>query len=80
MTHCEDPVALDRFDTLAALTDWVEKRKAPDQILATVDPANKEIPASWSPTRTRPLCPWPQYARYRSGDPESAASFACASP
>ena len=78
MTHCRAGVALDRFDALTALTDWVEKGKAPDQILASVDPANKEIPASWSPNRTRPLCPWPSFARYRSGDVESAASFECA--
>ena len=80
ITHCEGGVTLDKFDALTALTDWVEKGKAPDQIIATVDPANKEIPASWSPTRTRPLCPWPQYPRYKSGDPESAASFECRAP
>ncbi len=61
-------------DALTALVDWVEKGKAPDAIIASVDPANKEV-ASWSPNRTRPLCPWPKYARYRSGEVESAASF-----
>jgi tannase/feruloyl esterase len=80
MTHCRDGVTLDKFDALTALVDWVEKGKAPDRIVATVDPANKEIPASWSPTRTRPLCPWPQYAKYAGGDPESAASFECVPP
>ncbi len=80
MTHCEGGVALDNFDALTALTDWVEKGKAPDRIVASVNPANKETPASWSPTRTRPLCPWPAYARYSGGDPESEASFACAKP
>ena len=80
MTHCSDGVTLDKFDALTALIDWVEKGKAPDQIIATVDPANKEIPASWSPNRTRPLCPWPKYAKYAGGDPESATSFECASP
>jgi len=80
MTHCETGITLDRFDALTALTDWVEKGKAPDRIIASADPANKEIPASWSPSRSRPLCPWPTYARYTSGDPESAASFECARP
>jgi len=80
MTHCTDGLALDKFDALTALVDWVEKGKAPDRIIATVDPANKEIPASWSPTRARPLCSWPRYARYNSGDPESADSFECANP
>ena len=80
MTHCRAGVALDRFDALTALTDWVERGKAPDQIVATVDPANKEIPASWSRSRTRPLCVWPAYARYKGGDIESAASFECVRP
>jgi feruloyl esterase len=80
MTHCRDGVTLDKFDALTALVDWVEKGKAPDRIIASVDPANKEVPASWSPTWTRPLCPWPKYARYKSGDPESADSFECTAP
>jgi feruloyl esterase len=79
-THCGGGAGLDRFDALDALTDWVEKGKAPERIVASVNPANKEIPASWSATRSRPLCPWPQYAKYQGGDAESAASFACAAP
>jgi hypothetical protein len=27
--------------------------------------------------RTRPLCEYPRWPRYRSGDPESAQSFVC---
>ena len=38
---------------------------------------NPELPAHWSPTRTRLLCPHPQVARYQGGDPERAESFAC---
>ena len=80
MTHCEGGLALDKFDALTALTDWVEKGKAPDEIVASVSAENKDIPASWSPVRARPLCPWPKYAKYAGGDPEQAASFNCASP
>jgi feruloyl esterase len=80
MTHCEGGVTLDKFDALGALVDWVEKGKAPDTLVASADPANKEVPASWSPNRTRPLCPWPTYAKYTGGDPESAASFECVKP
>jgi pimeloyl-ACP methyl ester carboxylesterase len=79
-THCGGGVTLEKFDALSALTDWVEKGKAPDQITASVNAANKEIPASWSPNRTRPLCPWPKYAKYIGGDVETAASFSCAAP
>ena len=73
-------MTLEKFDALSALTDWVEKGTAPDRITASVNAANKEIPASWSPNRTRPLCPWPKYAKYASGDVEAAASFSCAAP
>lgn len=80
VTHCGGGPGLEKFDALGALVDWVEKGKAPDRIVASVNPANKEIPASWSPGRTRPLCPWPTYARYQGGDIESEASFVCAKP
>ena len=80
MTHCRDGVTLDKFDALTALVDWVENGKAPERIIATANPANQQIPAAWSPNRARPLCPWPKYARYKGGDPESADSFECAEP
>jgi feruloyl esterase len=80
VTHCGGGAGLDRFDALDALTDWVERGKAPEQIVASVNPGNKETPATWSATRSRPLCPWPKYAKYQGGDPESAASFACVAP
>lgn len=79
-THCGGGIALEKFDALGALMDWVEAGKAPDQIVASVNKANKEIPAAWSPERTRPLCPWPKYAKYVGGDVETAASFTCAAP
>lgn len=80
VTHCCGGVGLERFDALTALTDWVEKGTVPDRITATVNSANKEVPAEWSPTRTRPLCPWPAFARYKSGDLEQESSFECARP
>ena len=80
MTHCRDGVTLDKFDALTALMDWVENGKAPNRIVAGANPANNEVPISWSPSRARPLCPWPKYARYTGGDPDSADSFECATP
>jgi Tannase and feruloyl esterase len=77
MNHCAAGPSTDRFDALAAIVDWVEQGKAPDAILATVSPDNKEVPADWSPARTRPLCPWPKFAHYVGGDKEKAESFAC---
>jgi len=84
MNHCRGGPATDQFDMLSALVDWVEQGRAPDAVVAsargpgTAEP-NPELPASWSPARTRPLCPYPQVAVYQGGDPERAGSFACRS-
>ena len=77
MNHCSGGPATDSFDALGAIVDWVEKGKAPDAIPASVRADNKELPANWSKSRTRPLCPWPKIARYIGGDVEKAESFAC---
>lgn len=80
IAHCGSGMGLDRFDALTALTDWVEKDRAPNRITASVSPTNKEIPADWSPQRSRPLCPWPKYAKYKGGDVEKDQSFECVAP
>jgi hypothetical protein len=78
MTHCDGGPATDRFDAFAALVAWVEQGTAPGSLLASVRANNEELPASWSKTRSRPLCDWPKVARYRGvGDVEAAASFVC---
>ncbi|MDZ7589192.1 MAG: tannase/feruloyl esterase family alpha/beta hydrolase [Rubrivivax sp.] len=83
MGHSRGGPATDQFDGLSALVDWVEKGIAPDQVVAAARGAgnaggvNTDLPANWSATRTRPLCPYPKVARYKSGDTEVAASFAC---
>lgn len=81
MNHCAGGPSTDQFDALSALITWVEAGQAPDSLTAAVSPANAELPEDWSPTRTRPLCPWPMIATYQEGgDPESAASFTCEAP
>ncbi len=84
MNHCSAGPTADQFDLLAPLVKWVEQGTAPDSVVASVRGAgnpggvNAELPAGWSPTRTRPLCAWPAVARYNgSGDPERASSFSC---
>lgn len=72
MCHCGGGIATSQYDAFAALTAWVEGGKAPDTIVATAAPNTP-----W-PGRTRPLCPYPQVARYDGkGDPERAESFTC---
>lgn len=79
MTHCGGGPSTDAFDAFSALVDWVEKGVAPGSITAAVSAENPDKPASWSSTRTRPLCPYPAKAILRTGasDLESAASFIC---
>src|SRR5665213_679437 len=69
MGHCRGGPALDNFDLLTAVVDWVEHGQAPDQVIAT-GPA--------FPGRSRPLCAYPQHAQYKgSGNPEDSANFTC---
>ncbi|HEX6507207.1 MAG TPA: tannase/feruloyl esterase family alpha/beta hydrolase, partial [Chloroflexota bacterium] len=70
MGHCGGgSAALDHFDLLDPIVDWVEKGRAPQAVLAT---------GKAFPKRGRPLCPYPQHAHYKgSGAPEDAGSFAC---
>lgn len=70
MNHCAGgPAALDKFDMLGAVVDWVENGKAPDSVIAK----GKAFPG-----RTRPLCAYPKHAQYKGqGNPEDAASFEC---
>lgn len=84
MGHCAGGPATDQFDALSALVAWVEQGTAPQRLTAAARGAgnaggvNAELPAGWSATRTRPLCPYPKVARYAgSGSLEDAASFNC---
>ena len=85
MSHCGLGPSTDQFDMLAPLVEWVEKGKAPESVRANARGAgnpvsvNPDVPSSWSPTRSRPLCPYPQVARLKAGatDLESADSFQC---
>jgi hypothetical protein len=70
MGHCGGgPAALDSFDLLTSLVDWVEKGTAPNAVPAT----GRSLPG-----RSRPLCAYPQHTHYKgSGDPQDARNFEC---
>jgi len=72
MNHCMGGPALDNFDGLTAIENWVEKDEAPEKIMAT----GKTFPG-----RSRPLCAYPEIPRYKgSGSSEDAANFVCQNP
>jgi len=61
-------------DILTALEFWVEQDESPDKLIGSGTAVND--PAT---PLTRPLCPYPQQARYNgNGDPNAAESFTCA--
>src|SRR5262249_44776990 len=67
------------FTIFAAMTKWVENGKAPEKIIATKFKTDNN--ASSGAVRTRPLCAFPQVARYSgSGSTDDAASFSCVAP
>ncbi len=69
MNHCAGGPALDDFDDLTAIEDWVEKGAAPDQMIAT---------GATFPGRSRPLCPYPEISKYKgTGSTDDSANFAC---
>jgi hypothetical protein len=72
MNHCMGGPALDNFDALTRIENWVEKGEVPERISAT----GKTFPG-----RSRPLCSYPEIPRYKgSGSIEDAANFACKNP
>ncbi|HUR33112.1 MAG TPA: tannase/feruloyl esterase family alpha/beta hydrolase [Vicinamibacterales bacterium] len=74
MHHCSGGPGPNEFDMLTVMENWVEKGQSPGPVVAT----HRENGAV---TRTRPLCPHPQVARYGgSGSIDDAANFRCEAP
>lgn len=74
MFHCGGGVGTSVFDVATPLLHWVESGDAPKTIAASRI-SNGNV------TRTRPLCPYPQVARYKgSGSIDDAANFSCTPP
>ena len=75
MHHCQGTgPGPNRFDMLAALDEWVEHGAAPSRVVAS-HATNGVV------DRTRPLCPYPQVAKYSGrGSIDAAENFQCAAP
>lgn len=84
MVHCAGGPGPWQADWIAPLVAWREEGVAPEQIIGTqpgpVEMAHLAQEDQPAQTRrfTRPLCPYPQIAKYDgSGDVDDAASFDC---
>ena len=74
MFHCNGGPGCNTADWLTAVMNWVEKGTAPAQLTGAHIESGKT-------TRTRPLCPYPQVARYKGmGSTDEAENFTCVAP
>jgi len=74
MEHCGGGIGPDRHDPMTAMINWVEKDQAPSSMVASRLVNNQVV-------RTRPLCAYPQVARYSGqGSIDDAANFRCVAP
>jgi feruloyl esterase len=72
MQHCSGGPGATTFDMIAPLDNWASHGNAPRSIIASKS-ANGQL------IRTRPLCPYPQEARWKgTGSTDDAANFVCA--
>jgi feruloyl esterase len=71
MGHCGGGEGPNNFNMMSAMTAWREDGHAPERILAAHRTAGKV-------DRTRPLCAYPQVARYKgTGSIDQAENFNC---
>lgn len=69
MQHCGGGPGPNTFDMNQPIETWVEQGVPPGPIVAT------------RPGRSRPLCPYPEVARWKgSGSTDDAANFSCVLP
>jgi len=73
MGHCEATgYGPNLFDMDTPLIDWVEAGVAPASVVAT-----RLNAAGTAPAIQRPLCPYPEEAKYVGGNADVASSFTC---
>lgn len=71
VSHCGGGPGPNQFDMFGTLIDWVEGDEAPDRIIASRVEDGETV-------RTRPLCAYPDVARWTgSGSTDDADNFEC---
>jgi feruloyl esterase len=73
MAHCAGGAGPSAIDFLGAIDRWVETGRAPERLVAANPPT--------APKRTRPLCAYPQVAKYTgTGSTDEEQNFRCEAP
>jgi feruloyl esterase len=71
MAHCGGGPGPNTFDSIGALEQWREKGTTPTQLMGFNATASM----------TRPICSYPQYAKYKgSGNIKDASNWSCVAP
>jgi len=71
MNHCSGGPGTDSFNKVGVIEEWVEQGTTPAQIVAA-HVSNGQV------DKTRPLCPYPQAAKYKgTGSINDAENFVC---
>ncbi len=81
--HCGGGIGIYPTNGFQALVDWVEKDKEPSALIGSRGPNVDQNPwyHDWLAARERPICPYPEVARYKGlGSIEEAANFMCVPP
>jgi feruloyl esterase len=67
------PTSVDMLDVLTA---WVEKGKAPGDLVQQL----RETKPPFAVVSARPMCRYPAYPHYQGSEPAKAESFVCKMP
>lgn len=62
------------IDMVEVLSDWVERGRAPGDLVQS----SHELKPPFAATASRPMCRYPAFPRYQRGDASKAESFTCA--
>jgi feruloyl esterase len=82
MGHCGGGTGCGTVDWQTIVEDWVERGIEPEAIVGSrTERGNPADPDNYMTARTRPLCPYPEVARWDgTGSIDNAASFSCVPP
>ena len=73
--HCAGGAGPDVVDWFTPIAEWVEHGHAPDRVIAHKRSADGRA------LNARPLCPYPQVARWSGkGSSDEAGNFSCVNP
>jgi len=74
VNHCGGGSGADTIDLVTPISTWVENGVPPRDLIAS------KLSPTGTVAFTRPLCPFPEWAKYTGGNGSVASSFKCVKP